>query len=213
MKHILLATILLNRTHHCYCVRTANFFLLPSILHFIALKRTFLKSFKILSPFTAAKSSCLTGLIGGRSGCLDSERVLFSLLLLSSLAAPAPPFCLLLVDPGNVSSFGWASLDCGFTREEGAGRGRGGISENGEEEGIGGGGKVGAGGIIGGIVDAIFLGEQASWGGVLGREEVEEEGEMPKPKPPKLLKLVSEETGSKFWILSCSATSAVKRLR
>ena len=108
--------------------------------------------------------------------------------------------CFLLFEPDNdVSSFGWTSLDCRFTREEGAGRGRGGISENGEDfEGIGGGGKVGAGGIIpelvgriGGMADAIFAGEEVV-GGVLGREaREEEEGEMPKPKPPMLLKLVS----------------------
>ena len=78
------------------------------------------------------------------------------------------------------------------------GRGRGGISENGEEEeGIGGGGNFGAGGIIpvgsiGGMADAIFLGGE-SVGGVLGREEREEEAETPKPKPPMLLKLVSEK--------------------
>ena len=78
------------------------------------------------------------------------------------------------------------------------GRGRGGISENGEEEeGIGGGGNFGAGGIIpvgsiGGMADAIFLGGE-SVGGVLGREEREGEGEMSKPKPATLLKLVSEQ--------------------
>ena len=76
--------------------------------------------------------------MGGGLGCFDST----PLLLLPPVAGP---FCLLLFDPDNVSSFGWPGLDCGFTREEGAGRGRGGISENGEEEGIGGGGKGGGG--------------------------------------------------------------------
>ena len=125
--------------------------------------------------------------MGGGLGCFDST----PLLLLPPVAGP---FCLLLFDPDNVSSFGWPGLDCGFTREEGAGRGRGGISENGGVEGIGGGGKVGAGGIIpevgsiGGMADVIFSGE----------EEREEEGEIPKPKPPMLLKLVSENNRLKF---------------
>ena len=142
-----------------------------------------------------------------------STGFLFSpLIVLISLGGP---FCVFLFDPVHVSSFGWASLDCGFTREEGVGRGRGGISENGEEEvgiggggnfgengeeeeGIGGGGNLGAGGIIpavgsiGGMADAILLGEESVEEVVLEREEREGEGEMSKPNPPTLLKLVSE---------------------
>ena len=66
---------------------------------------------------------------------------------------------------------------------------------------MGGGGNLGAGGIIsveiiiGGMADAIFLGEEAV-GGVLGREEVDKEGEIPKPTQPTLFKLVSEEKRS-----------------
>ena len=112
----------------------------------------------------------------------------------SSLGSPPEPFSALIVDADNM-----VFLDWGFTREDGAGCGRGGISENGEElGGMGGGGNLGAGGIIsveiiiGGMADAIFLGEEAV-GGVLGREEVDKEGEIPKPTQPTLFKLVSEE--------------------
>ena len=47
-------------------------------------------------------------------------------------------------------------------------------------------------GSIGGMADAIVL-EGESVGGVLGKEEREGEGEMSKPKPATLLKLVSEQ--------------------
>ena len=46
----------------------------------------------------------------------------------SSLGSPPEPFSALIVDADNM-----VFLDWGFTREDGAGCGRGGISENGEE--------------------------------------------------------------------------------